>query len=154
MEQFQKVDGGILPQRALVVVDTTPKPAPPPAFVTTDGKEVKLDADYKLIEDKRAQAQALSASMRKAELERGLKSNFWMPSNTPTAAEAAVPRPSEDTSCPGGHPLRLKQLIRVNLSNAVKAGAPNNDNIAVYEPGRCVALRLFASVLIVKHILL
>lgn len=137
IDQFQKIDGAILPQRALVVVGNATKPAVTPQHVTSDGKEVRLDAEYQLVEDKRAQAQLLSATMRKAEQDRGLKSNFWMPSNTPTAAEAPLPRPSEETSCPGGHPLRLKALIRVHFSSPLAATTPANDNAAVHASGRC-----------------
>jgi nitric oxide synthase-interacting protein len=41
---------------------------------------------------------------------------YWLPSLAPDASSSTVDKPSEETKCPMGHVLRLKQLIKVDFT--------------------------------------
>jgi len=85
------------------------------SFTTSDGKVYYFDQDYKDVNDKKIQFDAMTTIRKQVEIEKGL-SSFWVPSLTPDAGVTEILKPSEETKCTeGNHALRLKQLIPVQF---------------------------------------
>jgi len=73
-------------------------------------ENAKIDA---FVEREKGLTSDPNAGKRKAKI-----NNFWLPASTPTHVRTRLKRPSKVMTSPTGHPIKLKDLVPLNLTTA------------------------------------
>lgn len=63
---------------------------------------------------------------------------YWLPSMTPDAGPSSIQRPSEETKCPMGHIMRLKQLIKVDFTPVKGVDQTDDTKFGRFMCGTCM----------------
>jgi nitric oxide synthase-interacting protein len=113
IEQFDRIESSILPQRA-----SGSSPAPPLGYVAAPAAN-KPGSHIFLVDKQIVQRHAQTTSKLSKddiELRKKILPCYWIPNLTPEAHEKKIEKPDPHTMCPPGpHTLRLKQLTAVNF---------------------------------------